>query len=718
MDPVQEWGEEFEDGAVFGITLRREPVQQAGEGPESCPCSGFIQYRTCKVRRLKAATLERLVAHLLDPCCQEQDYGRILLSTYRTFTSSNDLIQMLFQRDSLDDELDNSKCHNSSLWTLLQIWLDEFAEDFRDSPMHSSLRLMCLQLRRHPSLSPLAKHYEALLKRFQSEDVVNNEQDGLGDDPVAIQEEKDSDESDDSTNQTDFMDFSTAGLAEQLTRLDTELFVKVVPFQCLGCVWSQRDKKENLSPTIRATISQFNAITNRVITSLLCPSTCPLSSPQSAVTQRARIIEKWIRVAQECRRLKNFSSLRAILSALQSNPIYRLRKTWAAVSRESVSVFENLCETFPDENCVLTSREILVEDGGQAAVENISPRTSKRCAVSRQMSSTSGAVPYLGTYLTVLTMLDTALPDTVESGLINFEKRRREYEILYQIRQLQTSCSQYLLPHHPQISAWLQRQRLLTDQESYELSRELEPPLDTSPQPSSGAWSHRVLTKKLSSLLNVSDGSRKNADQISVSSSGSSSSEMEDLSTNQSSPLGAQSLSSSCQNMADASSHSCTHSSDSSSSSPVSKNDFILSPASSSSSSSSPSKLGHKRSVSMTSLPLYNRQVADSCIIRVTVERGNNGNMYKSILLTSQDKTAQVIERALQKHNLEDTSVQDFALIQMLPQGKELVIPDKANVFYAMSTSANYDFVLRQYAKGHRKQLARSVSMSAGRCSK
>ncbi|XP_037400395.1 ral guanine nucleotide dissociation stimulator-like 1 isoform X3 [Pygocentrus nattereri] len=644
MNPVQEWGEEIEDGAVFGITLRREPVQQSSEATEPCPCSAFVQYRTCKVRRLKAATLERLVAHLLDPCCQEQDYGRILLSTYRTFTSSNELIEMLFQRDILASELDNNKCHKSPLWTLLQIWLEEFSEDFRDSPMHSSLRLMCLQLRRHPSLSPLAKCYEALLKRFQAEDVVNNDQAGLDDEPEGDQEEKDL-ETDDLTNQAEFMDFTITVLAEQLTRLDAE-----------------------------------------------------------------------------CRQLKNFSSLRAILSALQSNPIYRLRKTWTSVSRESLSVFENLCETFPDENCVLTSREILVEDGSQATVDNISPSTSKRCPVPRQMSTTSGVVPYLGTYLTVLTMLDTALPDTVEvkyntilyyCGLINFEKRRREYEILWQIRQLQASCSQYVLPHHPQIAAWLQRQRLLTDQESYELSRQLEPPLDTCPPSSSGAWSHLALTRKLSSLLSVSDGSRRNADQISVSSSGSSSSEMEDLSTHHSSPLGAQSLSRSCQNMAD--SLPSSSSPDSSCSSSCSPTDLILR---SPSSSSTPIKPSHKRSVSMTSLPLYNRQVADSCIIRVSMERSSNGNMYKSILLTSQDKTAQVIERALQKHNLENASVQDFSLVQMLTQDKELLIPDKANVYYAMSTSANYDFVLRQCPKGQRKQLTRSVSMSAGRCSK
>lgn len=346
-------------------------------------------------------------------------------------------------------------------------------------------------------------------------------------------------------------------------------------------------------------------------------------------------------------------------------------------------------------------------------MDNILPKTSKQCPMSKQMSTNNGVVPYLGTYLTVLTMLDTALPDTVERDFINFEKRRREYEILWQIRQLQASCSQYTLPDHPQIAAWLQCHSLLTDQESYELSRQLEPPLDSCSPSSSTASNHVSLTKRLTSLLNVTETSKKNADQISVSSSGSSSSEMEDLSTNQSSPLGAQSLSSSCQNMAD--SVSTSSPTGSSSSSTSSKADLILSPLLT---SSAPSKPGHKRSVSMTALPLYNRQVADSCIIRISVESSNNGNMYKSILLTSQEKTAQVIERALQKHNLENASVQDFCLVQMLAQGKELIIPDKANVFYAMSTSANYDFVLRRCPKGQRKQLARSASMSAGRSTK
>ncbi|XP_056143782.1 ral guanine nucleotide dissociation stimulator-like 1 [Lampris incognitus] len=749
MNPVQEWGEELEEGAVYGITLRREPVPSSPKPGATKPHCAFIRYRTCKVRRLKAATLDQLVNHLLDLGCQEQDYGRIFLSTYRTFTSSSELIELLFQRENAVSDLDNSDCCRRALLAFVQTWLDEYSEDLRDAPLHPSLRLLLDHLRvssavaddmrSQPNFCSLAGQAEALLKRFQREEAETNCCAARGN--ADQDEEGSSDEGSEgegAPDQDSIMDFSVSAIAEQLTRLDSALFVKVVPYQCLGCVWSQRDKKENMSPTIRATVSQFNTITNRVITSLLCWPAATNTSPTcprrraSTPTQRARVIEKWIRIAQECRRLKNFSSLRAVLSALQSNAVYRLRKTWAAVSRDSMAIFDNLWETFPDENCVLTNRDLLVEDGGQTATDNFSPKITKRCPISRQMSTSSGVVPYLGTYLTVLTMLDTALPDTMEGGLINFEKRRREFEILSQIRLLQAACTQYNLPFHPRVAAWLQGHKLLTDQESYELSRQLELPVDLcSPTP----WSHRTLTKKLSSLLTVGDGSKKLlADQISVSSSGSSGSEMEDLSSpNPACSIRLQSFSNSCNNVSEAFSSSSTSSSPcfSTTSSPDSPTPSSTSTSSSgshldlcapaSSCGSVRSKTAqasqHKRSVSMTCLPVYNRQVDDSCIVRVSVNLGsNNGNMYKSILLTSQDKTAQVIQRALEKHHMEHMSCQDFTLTQVLTQGKELLIPDKANVFYAMSTSANFDFVLRQLSKGKKKPL--KATSSRGRYTK
>uniref|UniRef100_A0A672L8J4 Ral guanine nucleotide dissociation stimulator-like 1 n=1 Tax=Sinocyclocheilus grahami TaxID=75366 RepID=A0A672L8J4_SINGR len=63
--------------------------------------------------------------------------------------------------------------------------------------------------------------------------------------------------------------------------------------------------------------------------------------------------------------------------------------------------------------------------------------------------------------------------------------------------------------------------------------------------------------------------------------------------------------------------------------------------------------------------------------------------------LTSQDKTPAVISRAMAKHNLEGEQAADYELVQVISEERELVIPDNANVFYAMSTSANFDFLLR-----------------------
>ncbi|XP_048450272.1 ral guanine nucleotide dissociation stimulator-like 1, partial [Rhincodon typus] len=117
-------------------------------------------------------------------------------------------------------------------------------------------------------------------------------------------------------------------IAEQLTFMDADLFRKLVPNECLGSIWCQRDKEENqhVASTVWAIITQFNNVSKCVTSTTLRPQ-------QLKPRQRTKIIEKWINVAQECRILQNFSSVRAIIAALQTKSVFKLQKTWAAMSK-------------------------------------------------------------------------------------------------------------------------------------------------------------------------------------------------------------------------------------------------------------------------------------------------------------------------------------------------------------------------------------------------
>lgn len=416
---------------------------------------------------------------------------------------------------------------------------------------------------------------------------------------------------------------------------------------------------------------------------------------------------------QECRILKNFSSLRAIVSALQSNSIYRLKKAWAAVPRDRMLMFEELSDIFSDHNNHLTSRELLMKEGTSkfanldSSVKENQKRTQRRLQLQKDMGVMQGTVPYLGTFLTDLTMLDTALQDYIEGGLINFEKRRREFEVIAQIKLLQSACNSYCMSPDQKFIQWFQRQQLLTEEESYALSCEIEAAADantTSPKP------RKSMVKRLSLLFLGSDiipGSTPTKEQPKSAASGSSGESMDSVSVSscesnhsevEEGSITPMDTPDEPQKKLSESSSSCSsiHSMDTNSSGMSS----LINPLSSPPTCNNNPKI-HKRSVSVTSItstvlpPVYNQQNEDTCIIRISIE-DNNGNMYKSIMLTSQDKTPAVIQRAMSKHNLESDPAEEYELVQVISEDKELVIPDSANVFYAMNSQVNFDFILRK----------------------
>ncbi|XP_071339942.1 ral guanine nucleotide dissociation stimulator-like isoform X4 [Trachinotus anak] len=754
LSSTQEIGEEAEEDAIFTITLRKVQLHQSASkgqrwlGVETD--AALSLYETCKVRTIKAGTLERLVEYMVSAFRgKDSTYVTIFLCTYRSFATTKQVLDLLLNRYAKLQNVPAATAHRVSqddctelrntVSSILGAWLDQYSEDFWSPPNYDCLHQLLSYLHLHFPGSDLERRARNLLAHFHRRQQCEPDPDGehIGC-PFATQEESGFE---DELPGFSFLSFDPIMVAEQFTLMDADLFKKVVPYHCLGGIWSQRDKKgkEHLAPTIRATVAQFNSVTNCVIT------TC-LSNPTLKPNQRARLLERWIDVARECRILKNFSSLRAILSALQCNAIHRLKRTWEEVSRESFRTFRELSEIFSDDNNYSLSRELLVKEGtSKFATLEINPkRAQRRHQQQRDLGVMQGTIPYLGTFLTDLVMMDTAMKDYTEGGLINFEKRRKEFEVIAQIKLLQLASNNYSFTQDSHFREWFAGVEKLSEAESYNLSCEIEPLSESASntlraKKNGGImkrWSDRQLTEAGSSGATGSHsksfdhshyrpyqgGGGDSGDALSVTSVSSSGSDLEDVNASflSDSPEGHERKTSTpsvkltvsalgreapaadttstfweCTSLSSLDTSGMGSSSGSASGS--------SSASSSSVSSSTPlsASRSHKRSVSAVSnystlsLPLYNQQVDDCCIIRVSLDV-ENGNMYKSILVTSQDKTPAVIRKAMIKHNLEREKTEDYELMQKISEDKELRIPDNANVFYAMNSTANYDFVLKK----------------------
>ena len=116
-------------------------------------------------------------------------------------------------------------------------------------------------------------------------------------------------------------------LAFQLCLIDQELFRGILPSD----FFNKNQSKSSIEPSTQF----FNYLCRVVEHAALNPKT-----PNA----RAEILEYWIKTSKRLYQLRNFQSLKAITSALQSPPLYRLKITWSLVSKKKIKDLNALLE--------------------------------------------------------------------------------------------------------------------------------------------------------------------------------------------------------------------------------------------------------------------------------------------------------------------------------------------------------------------------------------
>ncbi|XP_043965169.1 ras-specific guanine nucleotide-releasing factor 2 isoform X1 [Gambusia affinis] len=331
-----------------------------------------------------------------------------------------------------DKEFIIRRAATNRVLNVLRHWVSKHSQDFEmNGDLKMSVIYLLEEVLRDPDLLPQERKATANILNALSQDEQEDAQLRIED---ILQMA-------DCPKAECFESLSAMELAEQITLLDHIVFRSIPYEEFLGQGWMKVDKTER-TPYIMKTSQHFNDMSNLVASQIMS---------HTDVGSRASSIEKWVAVADICRCLNNYNGVLEITSALNRSAIYRLKKTWAKVSKQTKALMDKLQKTVSSEGRFKNLRETL---------KNCNPP----------------CVPYLGMYLTDLAFIEEGTPNFTEEGLVNFSKMRMISHIIREIRQFQQTP--YRIEHQPKVTQYLMDKTLTMDEDAlYDLSLKIEPRL-------------------------------------------------------------------------------------------------------------------------------------------------------------------------------------------------------------------------------------------------
>ncbi|KAH7910846.1 ras guanine nucleotide exchange factor domain-containing protein [Hygrophoropsis aurantiaca] len=358
---------------------------------------------------VRAGTVPALIERLTSHETGDPTFIKTFLMTYKSFTTLDELFDILVRRffitspDNLTaielEEWKKLKQHIIQMRVLNTFRAMVHDEHFLEKEdMYILDRLKDFLLHETVSKIPAAKQLLVVVERARGGELkkmtINTT---LTSPPTSIVPK--------TNKKLKLLDIDALELSRQLTIMESHLYQKIRPMECLQ---RSREQKTDHNDNIARVIQTSNRIANWVADSVL-------SHEDSR--KRAAVIKQFISVADRCRSMHNYSTMVAIVSGLNSPPIRRLKRSWEQVNARHMSQLGNC--------------EMTIDSG-----KNFGNYRSTLARVAPP------CVPFIGVFLTTLTFIQDGSKDTLPGNLVNFRKRQKASEVIQDIQRWQT------LPHH------------------------------------------------------------------------------------------------------------------------------------------------------------------------------------------------------------------------------------------------------------------------------
>lgn len=400
--------EEEEEGPLDLLDVREYLVlkKEGDEGPE-----------------VRGGPVDALIVHASKANKNDFLYQEAFLTTYRTFISPNELVNKLLKRYNKfvsSPDVERQKAARNAFSLLVRVVDDLAITDLNNDILETLTSFEYTLLCRGELLLARALRRK-IVEKLEAKKRYNAPKENFTIASLGV-----------TTRPASLLDFKSHEIAEQMTLLDAELFLTMEIPEVL--LWASEQNEER-SPNLTTFTEHFNKMSYWARTRIL---------DHDDSKDREKYVMKFIKIMKHLRKINNFNSYLALLSALDSAPIRRLE--WQRTITDGLK-----------EYCAL--------------IDSSSSFRAYRQALS---DSTPPCIPYIGLILQDLTFVNIGNNELMSDGNVNFSKRWQQFNILDNMKRFK-KC-QYTFKKNEKIIAFFNNfEPSLNEEALWSISEKIKP---------------------------------------------------------------------------------------------------------------------------------------------------------------------------------------------------------------------------------------------------